>query len=247
MATGVLVVLLGRATRLADMVQVGRKRYTATVSLGSATDTDDAEGDIVQQAPVPDLSSARLESALAPLRGEILQRPPVYAALKVDGQRAYARARRGETVDLAPRAITIDELTLVSVDGTHVVLDVACSKGTYIRALARDLAISLGTVGHLSALRRTAVGSFTIDEARAIDSLDASDLTSALQPVTRALPSAPVVHVSDADVARLRNGQPVAVAVPPEEVSAVWVVDDLSQPVCLGRSEADRVWPRLVL
>lgn len=250
MATGVLVVLLGRATRLADMVQTGRKRYRATVTLGVATDSDDAEGTQVARADVPDVSANIVQARLAQFRGEILQKPPAFAALKVGGQRAYALARRGEAVDLAPRPVTIDDLTLVACDSSTLTIDVTCSKGTYIRALARDLARELGTVGHLSALRRTAVGPFTIGEAWTLDALAEAGLDAVLQPVTRAMPSVPSLVVSEPDTGRLRNGQPISIAgsaLASVDFDAVWVIDAHGQPVCLGRKQLDRVWPRLVL
>ncbi|GAC1319610.1 MAG: tRNA pseudouridine(55) synthase TruB [Chloroflexota bacterium] len=251
MATGVLVVLLGRATRLADVVQTGQKRYRATVTLGIATDSDDAEGSEIARAPVPEITAARVEEALVQFRGDILQKPPAYAAIKVGGQRAYARARRGEAVDLAPRTVSIGDLTLVACDASTVTIDITCSKGTYIRALGRDLAQGLGTVGHLTELRRTAVGPFTIDEAWTLEALALDGPDAALQSVTRALPSVPTLTVSHTDAARLRNGQPVPRPDGAADVQAnggaVWVIDAAAQPVCLGRLQDQQVWPRLVL
>src|SRR5207248_4612077 len=143
--------LLGRATRLMDLVQSGRKTYIATVALGSATDTDDAEGAITATAAVPQLSSSEIEAALENFRGEIQQTPPAYSALKVSGQRAYDLARRGAPVELAARPVTIDTLSLVDRTATSLTIAVTCSKGTYIRALARDIPQSLGTLGHMTA------------------------------------------------------------------------------------------------
>jgi tRNA pseudouridine55 synthase len=152
--------------------------------------------------------------------------------------------------------VTIENLTLVGRDSSTLTIDITCSKGTYIRALARDLAQVLGTVGHLTALRRTAVGPFTMDEAWTLDALAETGFQAGLQPVTRALPSVPSLIVSEPDADRLRNGQPIpmgeliepALAGSGQNVSdAVWVMDAHGQPVCLGRSQADQVWPRLVL
>src|SRR4030081_2757411 len=162
MAEGVLPILLGRATRLADYIQLGRKTYVATIRLGVATDTDDAEGTVIGEASIPELSAASIEVVLATFRGAILQPPPQYSALKVAGQRAYAVARAGGEVDLAPRPVTIDELRLLEWSESDLRIEVTCSKGTYIRALARDIAKALHTVGHLTALVRTRVGSFEL-------------------------------------------------------------------------------------
>lgn len=173
MATGVLVVGVERATRLLGHLTLTDKTYEATVRLGIGTVTDDAEGDVVATPGAPELGEARLETALGALRGPILQVPTAVSAIKVDGFRSYARVRAGEDVALAPRPVTVHRLDVVArrtevVDGMDVVdLDVVveCSSGTYVRALARDLGAALGSAGHLTALRRTRVGPFTLAEA----------------------------------------------------------------------------------
>ncbi|MCA1647136.1 MAG: tRNA pseudouridine(55) synthase TruB [Chloroflexi bacterium] len=155
MAQGVLPILLGRATRLADYIQQGRKTYVSTVRLGVATDTEDADGQIVAETPVPDLSPVIIEVILASFRGDILQIPPRYSALKVGGKRAYTVARGGGEVNLAARPVTIHEVRLLQWSPNEITFETTCSKGTYIRSLARDIALALGTVGHLTALVRS--------------------------------------------------------------------------------------------
>jgi tRNA pseudouridine55 synthase len=176
MATGVLVVGVGRATRLLTYVIGTRKRYRGTIRLGVSTVTDDAEGEVVATTPADDVSDADLAFGLASLRGDIMQVPSAVSAIKIDGQRAYKRVRSGEDVALAARPVKVLRLDLLAVRrGEKVVdldVDVECSAGTYIRALARDLGASLGVGGHLTALRRTAVGGIDIAEASTLEALE---------------------------------------------------------------------------
>lgn len=170
MATGLLVLGAGQGTRLLTHLVGLPKTYTATIRLGRATTTDDAEGEpIGAQADASSIGRDRIESALTSLRGDIRQVPSAVSAIKVDGQRAYARVRAGEEVELAARPVTISrfEVLAMRADAPHLDLDVVvdCSSGTYIRALARDLGAGLGVGGHLTALRRTAVGPFDVAEA----------------------------------------------------------------------------------
>jgi len=174
MATGVLVLGVGRATRLLTYLVGADKEYTATIRLGQATVTDDAEGDVTEALGAPDVSPAALEAALDGLRGPIQQVPSAVSAIKVDGKRSYARVRGGEQVELAARPVVIHRFDVLAhrattaADGTAVTdLDVVvgCSSGTYVRALARDLGAALGTGGHLTALRRTHVGPFDLAAA----------------------------------------------------------------------------------
>lgn len=177
MATGVLVVGVGRATRLLGQLALTDKAYEATIRLGQSTVTDDAEGEPTASPGAVDLGDETIERALDPLRGHIEQVPSSVSAIKVDGVRSYARVRAGHDVALAARPVTVARFDVLArrdtaVDGTPVVdLDVVveCSSGTYVRALARDLGAELGTGGHLTALRRTRVGPFTLDEAQELD------------------------------------------------------------------------------
>jgi tRNA pseudouridine55 synthase len=181
MATGVLVIGVGRATRLLTYVIGSDKTYTATIRLGQSTVTDDAEGEVVSSVPADDVDEAAVRSGMAALSGEISQVPSAVSAIKVDGRRAYARVRAGEDVALAARPVRVDRFDLLAIRHEPGVVDldveVACSSGTYVRALARDLGTGLGVGGHLTALRRTAIAAagpgagFTLAEAATLDEL----------------------------------------------------------------------------
>jgi tRNA pseudouridine55 synthase len=189
MATGVLVLGVNRATRLLGHLMTTEKEYLATIRLGQATVTDDAEGEVTSTAPAGDVDAAAVEAALAPLRGEIMQVPSSVSAIKVDGQRSYARVRGGEDVALAARPVTVSTLEVTDLrhgdDVTDVDVRVVCSSGTYVRALARDAGAALGVGGHLTMLRRTRVGGFTLDQARTIEQLEASFEVVGLDDVVR--------------------------------------------------------------
>lgn len=164
-ATGVLLVLVGRATKLADAWLTVDKEYVTTVTLGVATDSGDAAGRQVATKPVPALTRANIEAALANFRGAITQTPPMVSALKHHGRPLYWWARRGKTVDRAARPVQIHALDVLAWQPPRLTLRIACSKGTYVRTLAEDIAAALDTVGHLAALQRTRVGPYTIAQA----------------------------------------------------------------------------------
>ncbi|MFF0818890.1 tRNA pseudouridine(55) synthase TruB [Micromonospora haikouensis] len=177
MATGVLVIGVGRATRLLTYVIGAAKSYAATVRLGQATVTDDAEGDVITVTPADAVADEAVRAAFAALTGDIDQVPSAVSAIKINGERAYKRVRDGESVDLPARRVTVSRLDVLAVrrDTPGVVdvdIDVTCSSGTYIRALARDAGLALGVGGHLTALRRTAVGGFALGEAATLDELE---------------------------------------------------------------------------
>jgi tRNA pseudouridine55 synthase len=175
MATGVLVIGVEKTTRLLGHLALTRKTYDATIRLGQSTVTDDAEGEVTATADASNVSDDRLAGAIAPLTGEILQRPSSVSAIKVDGVRSYKRVRDGEEFELAARPVTVHrfEVTGIRREGGFVDVDatIECSSGTYIRALARDLGAALGVGGHLTTLRRTAVGPYTLDQAHSLDEL----------------------------------------------------------------------------
>lgn len=173
MATGVLVLCIGKATRLSEYYLEHTKRYRAKVQLGIETDTYDAEGEVVKQTTVT-VSEAEVQAALSSFRGLIEQRPPPFSAIKIKGERSYNLARRGEKVDLPPRTIEIFSLEMSTFDGESCVLEIHCSKGTYIRSLAHDLGVALKCGAHLSALQRTASGPFTIAQAHDIETIRAA-------------------------------------------------------------------------
>jgi tRNA pseudouridine55 synthase len=171
LATGLMVVLIGKATKLCDQVMAGAKSYVADVDLSAFTTTDDAEGERTEVAVLTPPTVAQIEAILPRFTGTIQQRPPVFSAMKVGGQRAYKLARKGHDVTLVERPVRIDAIRLISYTWPHLTLEIDCGKGTYIRSLARDLGEALGVGGHLAGLRRTRVGRFTIDQARPLDSL----------------------------------------------------------------------------
>lgn len=207
-ATGVLVVALGGATRLIEYVQDQTlKTYHAVVRLGTVTATDDAEGAVLETQPVPPLDTDTLAGALAQFRGMIEQVPPMYSALHHQGRRLYELARAGKMVERDPRRVFIDRLALIDWQPPDLTIEVRCGKGTYIRALARDLGAALGCGAHLRALRRTAVGTFRIEDAVPLDTLDVS---AALLPPYVAVADWPMVTLSAAVAQRVRNGLPIA-------------------------------------
>ncbi|HEV2189487.1 MAG TPA: tRNA pseudouridine(55) synthase TruB [Stellaceae bacterium] len=213
LATGVLPVALGEATKTVGFVSKATKRYSFRVRWGIATDTDDTEGEVVAESPVrPD--EAAITAMLPRFVGIILQRPPAYSAIKVAGRRAYALARAGKAPRLVERPIEIGELRLTAVlDRDHAEFEAVVGEGTYIRSLARDLAEALGTHGHVAMLRRLAVGRFTEAQAISLDlatslghSLPAS---GHLLPIEAALDDIPALALTAAEAARLRHGQPI--------------------------------------
>jgi len=214
MATGVLVVGVGRATRLLGHLTLTVKAYDATVRLGAATTTDDAEGDLLERSPTTGLDADAVVAAARAFVGDIAQRPSSVSAVKVDGRRSYARVRAGELVELPERPVTVHELTVRDVrregDWLDADLTVRCSSGTYVRALARDLGGSLGVGGHLTRLRRTAVGPFTLAEAHRLEDLAAGVRVLDLDVVARRC--FPAVDL-DEDAARaVRHGRPLPLA-----------------------------------
>jgi tRNA pseudouridine55 synthase len=213
LATGVLPIALGEATKTVPFVMDGRKEYRFTLRFGEARATEDAEGEVTAVSDARPTDAAICD-VLGRFTGNIEQVPPIFSALKVDGQRAYDLARAGETVDLKPRRVIIERLELVGrPDIDHADFVVGCGKGTYIRSLGRDLAQALGTVGHLSALRRTAVGPFREEAAISLPKLEAlghiPPLLGALAPVATALDDIPALALTEAQADRLRQGQPV--------------------------------------
>ncbi|MEE8272081.1 MAG: tRNA pseudouridine(55) synthase TruB [Alphaproteobacteria bacterium] len=213
-ATGVLPIAFGEATKTVGYAMDRRKTYRFAVRWGEARDTDDVEGAVVATSAVrPD--RAAIEAVLPRFIGTIEQVPPAYSAIKVDGERAYDLARGGEAVVLAPRPVTIDELRLIDhVDGDHAEFEAVCGKGAYMRSLARDLAVALGTVGHLASIRRLSVGPFTLRDAITLEQLDAlaekTAADSVLLPVETALDDIPAVALTELEAHRMRCGQSVA-------------------------------------
>lgn len=216
LASGLLVVCLGQGTKLVPFLMEGEKRYAATVRLGCETATDDALGEPTERVAVPALTAGEVTAALARFRGAIDQVPPAFSALKSGGEPLHRKARRGEQVAPAPRTVTVHALELVRLGGDEIDLDVLCSKGTYIRSLARDLGRALGTRAHLAALRRTAGSGFDVADALPLTDLDRiaepGELAERIVPLARALPSLPAVELTPDDLARVRDGGPIPAA-----------------------------------
>ena len=215
LATGILPIALGEATKTVAYIMDARKGYEFTLRFGEARDTDDAAG-VVTAASELRPSDEEIRAALPQFTGLIMQVPPRYAAVKVQGERAYDLARRGETVELAPREIRIDELVLVRrVDLDHAEFRMTSGKGAYVRAIARDLGEALGCHAHVSALRRSEVGSFNASNAVSLDELarivEDDTLPQILVPMTTALAGIPALAVTEPQALRLRSGQPVRI------------------------------------
>jgi tRNA pseudouridine55 synthase len=209
LASGVLPIAFGEATKTVPFVQDGEKAYRFTVRWGAETNTDDSDGTVVSQSEHRP-SVEEIVRLLPRFTGLISQRPPAFSAIKIDGERAYDLARAGETVDLAERPVTIHALDLVMATGEDAVLEARCSKGTYVRALARDLGRELGCLGHVTALRRTRVGPFSEREAVTLAALmEGTDVPLALQCVEAGLMEMQRIAVDRDAAARLRRGQPI--------------------------------------
>ena len=216
LADGVLPVALGEATKTVSYVMDGRKTYRWTVRWGESRTTDDAEGEVVETSAIrPD--RAAIEAAIPAFLGRISQIPPIYSALKVDGERAYDLARQGEAVALAARLVDIHSYTMLDMpDADHGVFQADVGKGTYIRSLARDMAKAVGTVGYVTALQRRACGPFTLENAISLATLasvgQGAELRGFLLPIKTALDDIPALALTTSEARRLRNGQALAVA-----------------------------------
>ncbi|MCP4199025.1 MAG: tRNA pseudouridine(55) synthase TruB [Proteobacteria bacterium] len=213
LASGLIVVCLGQGTKLVPFLMDTDKRYLARVKLGTGTDTDDALGDVVEEAAVPVLERASLERKLGEFVGRLQQVPPKFSAIKKDGEPLYRKARRGEEVTPEAREVEIICLALTGVTADQLDLDVRCGKGTYIRSLARDIAKSLGTCGHLESLRRVETAGFSVEHALALDNVEAvakeGRLSECLIPLAEAIPAMPKVQLGAEEEKNIRNGQAV--------------------------------------
>lgn len=261
MATGVLVIGIGRATRLLTYVTGVDKDYAATVRLGVATTTDDAEGEVVARLDAAAVARDALDAAVATLTGDISQVPSAVSAIKVDGQRAYARVRAGEDVELAARPVHVARFAVLDVrpgvvDGPDggpattvldVDVEVTCSSGTYVRALARDLGTALGVGGHLTALRRTRVGGFGLDRARTLDELAAlpeDRAVDVLPPADAARAVLPARELTEPEARALSYGQGVDAA--GEGAGPVAAVGPDGTLVAVVERRGDRLRPAVV-
>ncbi|TRW98849.1 tRNA pseudouridine(55) synthase TruB [Paracoccus sp. M683] len=243
-ATGVLAVALGEATKTVPYITDALKAYDFTVNWGAETATDDASGDVVRRSDArPDADAIR--AALPGFTGEIMQVPPAFSAVKVDGERAYDLAREGEAVELAARPLWVEELTLTETTPDTARLLMVCGKGGYVRSIARDLGRELGCLGHVAHLRRIWSGPFDAEKGVAFDRIDreAQDwLESQLMPLEIALEDMPALRATAEGAVRIRNGNPGQVTGTAEFGETVWV-GDADGPLCIGRYMGGQVHP----
>jgi len=238
-ATGLLTIFVGRATRLVPFVQQDPKIYRATIRFGSATTTDDGTGDVVREAPLPEPD--RVTAAIEAMTGHLLQRPPAYSAKQVGGVRAYSAARRGRPLALEPVGVTVYHWTVVATNGADLDVDISCSGGTYVRALARDLGEACGSAAHLVALRRLRSGAFEVSAAQSLDAVD--------RGLTNLMPSAAAVahlagqSLDDLDATRIVHGQTVTARIP-GDLAALTHGDQL---LAVAVREGDAWRPKVVL
>ncbi|WP_246149832.1 tRNA pseudouridine(55) synthase TruB [Arenimonas fontis] len=250
LATGLLPLCFGEATKIAGLLLGGRKAYEAGIALGTCTDTDDADGQVLRTRPVPPLDRAMVEAAIRPFIGRIRQRPPVYSALKQGGEPLYARARRGEAIEVPEREVEVERVELLALEGSRLRLAVTCGAGTYIRSLARDLGEALGCGGHVTALRRTWVEPFlrprmyTMPELEALAAQDGpAALEALLLPVGAGLAHWPTVALDAERAARVGRGQ--AVSLTGRVPGRVHMVGPDGASLGLGEvDEAGRLHPR---
>jgi tRNA pseudouridine55 synthase len=239
LASGLLLLLFGEATKFAGPLLDADKEYLATVKLGEKTSTGDAEGEVLERRAVP----ATIEKAvLEKFKGEIEQVPPMHSALKRDGVPLYKLARKGQSVERAPRRVRIASLELAAVAGPLMEIRVRCSKGTYVRTLAEDIAVALGTVGHLASLRRTASGGFRMEQGislEALERLGVEERRQRLVPLESLLAGLPRADLDAGAESRFRNGQ----ALPFEGAEGLCGVYGRHGVVGLGKAEAGRLLP----
>ena len=246
LASGVLPLAFGEATKLVSFAMDGTKTYKFTIAWGEARDTDDCEGDVVAQSDIrPD--EASIINVLPAFTGLIMQKPPAFSAIKVNGKRAYALARAGAPPDLPAREVQIDRLELVEALVDSASFEVDCGKGTYIRSLARNIAEELGTCGHVSALRRTRVGPFTEAESFSLDKLEEMSHKAlpenTLLPLETPLDDIPEVAVMDSEATRLRTGQAIRI---PQQLQGEVLITTSGTPVGLGLLEDGVLRPKRV-
>jgi tRNA pseudouridine55 synthase len=241
MATGLLIIGVEKATRLLGYLALSDKAYEATIRLGVATITDDADGEVVTAMGSADVGEAEVEAAMDQLRGDIFQVPAAVSAIKINGVRSYRRVRAGQSVELSARPVTIRRFDLVGLreleaDGVACVdlrVVVECTTGTYVRALARDLGAALGVGGHLTTLRRTRVGEFTLDEAQTLEEAEGALKIMPLDRVVRE--SFATLIVNQVQAAQIRNGQRLAGVILPDGTTAL--LDQAGDFLALYRQE----------
>ncbi|HEX5323888.1 MAG TPA: tRNA pseudouridine(55) synthase TruB [Capsulimonadaceae bacterium] len=240
-ATGVLLICLGHATRLADLLAEQGKTYRATLALGVTTSTEDSSGEILSETDASQITHPMLAEILPRFLGDILQTPPMVSAVHHEGRRLYELAREGKIVERPPRSITVDEITLESFTAdvhSRAVLTVRCGKGTYVRTLCADLGKTLGVGGHMASLIRLSVGSFDINHATPLDLLTEENIAGHLLSPSQALSFLPARIVLPAEVSDLRNGKVLPLTTPLAFGALVRLIDDQDSLLALGRVTA---------
>ncbi|MDB4876037.1 MAG: tRNA pseudouridine synthase [Gemmatimonadetes bacterium] len=244
-ATGLLVMLIGRGTRLIPYVDGEPKVYEATIRFGAETDTDDGTGTTTRTAELP--ADGAIEEGIRQLTGPIDQVPPAYSAKQVDGTRAYAAARGGRALELEPCRVNVHEWTILGRDGADLRVRISCGGGTYIRALARDLGRLTTSAAHLSALRRTRTGQFSVDDAATLDAIAAGALP--VQSLRAAIPSLPVRRLDASELGRVGHGNPIAARAGDlqAEGARIALVDDEETLIAVAERAGSELRPKLVL
>ncbi len=253
-ATGLLLICAGRYTRLADLLSNADKDYQATIQLGATSDTYDGDGQVIPQTDAKDPGTERLYAAISRFRGRIMQVPPPFSAIRTHGVRSYVRARRGESVSLEARSITVHAIEVVDYHYPFLCIRVRCSKGTYIRSLAHDLGQCLGTGGYLRALRRTRVGRIVESQALTLEELQEASGRHAVHehliPATWALDGFPQLTLAEAELTAFTQGRAVALEAPPEGAADLCLVLDRNgafRGLGMIPETSDKVLPRKVI
>lgn len=249
-ATGILAIALGEATKTVPFVTDALKAYTFTVRLGQATNTDDTEGEVTDTSDTRP-SDEDIRAALPAFTGDIMQTPPAFSAVKIDGERAYAKARAGEDVELAARPLYVDELTMTDrPDVDHVTLEMVCGKGGYVRAIARDLGQALGCFGHVTTLRRVWSGPFELDDAVTLDQVEAlaksPQIDALLLPLQMGLVDLPELPATAEGAAKMRNGNPGMVIAANAEFGELAWASHQGAPIAIGTYKAGELHPSRV-
>ena len=251
LATGVLLVCIGQATRVSEYLLGGVKIYVATVRLGVETDTLDIDGQILRVQDVPELSEATIDAALRPFVGSTMQVPPAFSAIKQGGAPVYRKARRGEPVDLPARPVRIHSITLLHWRSPELLMEIVCDPGTYVRSLGRDLGDQLGCGATLTALRRTRSGSFAVEDAVPVELLEdaarSQRLHEHLSPIASAFASTAIIHATSSEVMELVHGRPIAIE-HRDPLTILLALDDHERAVAVlaYRPETDSWWPNKV-
>lgn len=249
LATGLLPVCFGEATKIAGLLLGAHKAYETVAVLGRTTDSDDADGATLRERPVPVLTDADIDAALAPLRGQIAQRAPIISALKQGGEPLYARARRGEAIEAPVRSVHVARLDVLERDGPRLRLLVECGSGTYVRSLVRDLGEALGCGAHVAALRRTWVEPFRAPAMWTLDALEAlrgqgeAVLDTALLPLEAGLDGFATATLAADDARRVVRGQPAVQAVGPAS-EPVAMLDAGGRAIGIGEMRGGALWPK---